>query len=50
MLKKQKALQLRAGFEVIQQAYAIGGTGSGRSSLSSKAAEGADILFGTEDK
>ena len=50
MLKKQKALQLRAGFEVIQQAYAVGGTGSGRSSLSSKAAEGADILFGTEDK
>lgn len=50
MLAKQKALQLRAGFEVIQRSYAVGGSGGGRSSFGDKQDAGANILFGTQDK
>jgi len=44
-LNKQKALQLRAGFEVINRAYAVSGSG-GNTMTEERIQEGADILFG----
>jgi hypothetical protein len=44
-LNKQKALQLRAGFEVINRAYAVSGSG-GDTMTSDRQQEGANILFG----
>ena len=44
-LNKQKALQLRAGFEVIDRAYAVSGSG-GNTMTPDRQQEGARILFG----